>query len=230
MVIGNGLMARSFIQYEALDEFLIFASGVSHSKTCSVADCMRERELFISAVNAYPTKTIVYFSTSSVNDPDLQETPYVKHKTDMEALVKKMAARYHIFRLSNVVGASSNPSTLLNFFYNSIHEGRPFDLWKYSERNIIDVADVYRIADHILQHRLFINGIVNIANPKNHAVVDIIRELERFMGKKAVYTEKEKGSGFTIDITSILPIYQSLGIRFGDDYLPQILAKYYPST
>ena len=228
MVIGSGLIARNFIRYAALDDFLIFASGVSHSKTCSDADCMRERDLLIASVNAYPTKNLVYFGTSSVYDPDLLETPYIRHKMEMETLVQKMAARYHIFRLSNIAGASANPSTLLNFFYNSIWEGRPFELWKYSERNIIDVADVYRIIDHILKAQLFTNRIVNIVNPQNYPVTGIVKTIETFTGKKALYTEKERGSAFNIDVSDMLPISRLLEIRFGKDYLLQLLEKYYP--
>ena len=228
MVIGKGLVARNFTRYEPLDEFLIFASGVSNSKTCTPADCLRERALLLSSVNAYPSRTLVYFSTSSVNDPDLQETPYIAHKLDMEGLIGQMAPRYHIFRLSNLAGASSNPSTILNFFYDSIKEGRPFELWKYSERNIIDVADVFRISHHILENQLFPNRVVNIANPRNERVTDIVRDIEAFTGKKAVYTEKEKGSAFTIDVSDILPICRSLQIGFGEDYLPRLLEKYYP--
>ena len=102
MVIGNGLIAKEFKRYEDNDTFLVFASGVSHSKSCTPDDFRRERELFTTAVHANPSKKVVYFSTTSVDDPDLRETPYVVHKLAMEGLVRQLASEWHIFRLSNL--------------------------------------------------------------------------------------------------------------------------------
>ena len=97
-------------------------------------------------------------------------------------------------------------------------------------RNIIDLEDVFRIADHILKNGLFLNDTVNIANEMNYSVAYLVTCIEAFTGKKAIFSEKEKGGGFDIDISRILPIYGSLGIRFGERYLPQLLEKYYPKT
>jgi nucleoside-diphosphate-sugar epimerase len=228
MVIGKGLVAKAFKQYVTLDQFLIFASGVSNSKSCTTDDLLREHHLLVSSIRENPSKKVVYFSTSSVNDPDLQGTLYIDHKLNMEELVKKEASNYHIFRLSNLAGASANPNTILHFFYSSIGDGHPFELWKYSERNIIDVEDVFKIIHYILENNLFVNQVVNIANETNYPVGYIVRCIEAFTHKKAIFTEKERGKKFEIDTSDIRPICKSLQISFGDDYLPALLAKYYP--
>lgn len=228
MVIGNGLLARSFSKYRSLNTFLVFASGVSNSKSCGDEDFRRERDLLTAAVENNPGKRIIYFSTSSVDDPDLAATPYIRHKIAMEELIQGQAMSYHIFRLSNLAGVSGNPNTLLNFFYSCIAEGRSFELWKYSERNIIDVDDVFRVTDHILEKDLFVNRVINIANEKNYPVVYIVACIEAWCQKKAIFREKEKGGRFGIDISDILPVYRALNIRFGEDYLPHLLEKYYP--
>lgn len=228
MVIGKGLVARAFKQYETIDPFLIFASGVSDSKTSTRNDFMREHELLLSSIEEYPLKNIVYFSTTSVNDPDLQTTPYVQHKVAMEALIRLKAAHYHIFRLSNLAGHSGNQNTILNFLHNHIIHDQPFELWNHSERNIIDVADVFRISHYILENNLFLNQVVNIANERNYPVIEIVQSIESFTGKKAIFTEKERGVKFAIDVSDILPICQLLGIGFGHNYLTKLLEKYYP--
>lgn len=227
MVIGNGLIARSFKQYISSEEWVIFASGVSNSKTSTPADYERESGLLTSTIAANAHKRIVYFSTTSVNDPDLQDTQYVQHKLRMEALIKKNARQYNIFRLSNLAGFSTNPHTVLNFFYQHIIEQRPFELWIHSERNIMDVADIYKVADHVLQNGLFPNETVNIANTENYPVKYIVQTVERFCKKRAIYEEKAKGSKFAIDLAAILPVYQALNIRFDHNYLPDILEKYF---
>jgi len=227
MVIGNGLIAREFKQYEDNDTFLIFASGVSHSKSCTPDDFRREHELFTTTVHAHPTKKVVYFSTTSIDDPDLRETPYVTHKLAMERLVRQLAPQWQIFRLSNLAGASANPSTLLNFFYLNILERRPFQLWKYSERNIIDVQDVHRVVDHILQNGLFPQTVVNIANPSNYSVSYIVTSIEAFTGVKGVYQEIDKGSRFHIDLAHAEVLYRQLHMQFEAGYLAGLLKKYY---
>jgi nucleoside-diphosphate-sugar epimerase len=227
MIIGNGLIANGFSEYEPSETFLIFASGVSHSKSCTPGDFGRERQMLSSAIKANPSKKLVYFSTTSVNDPDLRETPYVVHKLEMEGLIRQSAAQWQVFRLSNAVGASDNPTTVLNFLFNSISLGHRFQLWKFSERNLIDIADIFRVCDHILQKALFSNAVVNIANPSNYPVSYIVKNIERFTGRQAQYDEIAKGSSFGIDVADIFPIYDELNMEFGEKYLPGLLKKYY---
>ncbi len=227
MVIGNGLIAKSFHHYKTKDEFVVFASGVSDSKSSTENDFKREQDLLITTIKNNLFKRIVYFSTCSITDDDLKQTDYVKHKINIENLIKAAAPRFQIFRLSNLAGITHNPHTVLNFFYFHITEGRHFDLWKNSERNIIDVEDVYKIADHILQNNLFPNQVINIANDKNYSVKYIVNCIENVCHKKANFTEKEKGAKLVIDIGEIQPILRSLEIKFDDDYLPKLLLKYY---
>ncbi|HMH20589.1 MAG TPA: NAD-dependent epimerase/dehydratase family protein [Puia sp.] len=228
MVKGTGLVGRVFKQYETADEFLIFASGVSDSKSCTPSDLQREHDLLLESITNNPSKKTVYFSTSSVEDPDLKETPYIRHKLKMEALVRAHAPAFHIFRLSQLAGANGNPATILNYLYAKIVGGHAFELWKYSERNIIDAEDVYRIADHILKNELFTNQVINIANDKNYPVPYLVACIEAHTGKKAIFSEKERGQPFRIDISETLPICRQLKIGFGENYLPQLLEKYYP--
>jgi nucleoside-diphosphate-sugar epimerase len=227
MVIGNGLIAGSFKGYESAEDWIIFASGVSNSKSSTDADFERERRLLTDTITANAGKKIVYFSTCSITDPDLQATAYIRHKVKMETLIEELAIQYNIFRLSNLAGISANPFTVLNFFYRHIMEEQSFDLWINSERNIMDVEDVFKTADHILQNQLYTNQIINIANIHHYPVKYIVQTIELFCRKKAIYDEKVKGSKLAIDLNAVLPIYKALNIRFDENYLPALLAKYY---
>lgn len=229
MVIGNGLVAGSFSRYAQDERFLIFASGVSNSKSSTEADYKREENLLREAIRANPDKLLVYFSTTSVDDPDLLQTSYVQHKLDMEELVRTNANQYAIFRLSNLAGHSGNPNTILNYFWQHISQGIPFQLWQRSERNIIDMEDVFNIADYMLQHRLVTNKTVNIANTESYPVTRIVRAIEEFSGKEGIYTLIDRGGPVTIDTHEISGICRVLGIHFGVDYLRTILKKYYGS-
>jgi nucleoside-diphosphate-sugar epimerase len=228
MVVGNGLIAKAFQNYKSKDHFLIFASGVSDSKSDNESDFKREYDLLSESISNNPEKKIVYFSTSSVFDNDLKETPYAKHKIKLENLIKKNASSYNIFRLSNLAGFSNNPNTILNFFYFHIVQGRHFDLWKNSERNIIDIEDVYRVINYALENNLFENEIVNMANTNNYQVNHIVETIEKFVNLKAIFTEKNKGGKISIDVSKVKPLFELLKIEFEENYLSRLLAKYYP--
>ena len=68
MIIGNGLLAQAFSEYNNNDEILIFASGVSNSLEEKESEFDREAKLLKSVITNYPDKTMVYFSTCSVYD------------------------------------------------------------------------------------------------------------------------------------------------------------------
>ena len=227
MVIGNGLVARRFGLYNSQDNFLVFASGVSNSKTQNPDVYKREMKLLKECVEQYNTKSLVYFSTCSIGDPQEKESAYVHHKLHIEDYIRTRVKQYHIFRISNLAGISSNPNTLLNFFFNHVKNGVNFDLWTKACRNIIDVDDAYLIIDHILKHTLFPNQVINIANPVNLPVKKIIASIETFLHIKSNYIEIEKGVCFDIDISPVQHIIQKLGIRFDPGYVRDLLNKYY---
>jgi nucleoside-diphosphate-sugar epimerase len=227
MVIGNGLVAKRFESYIRNNDFLVFASGVSNSKTKNPEAYRREMKLLEESVRKFKTTSLVYFSTCSIYDLQEKESDYVKHKLQIEEYIQTHAKQYQIFRISNLAGTSSNPNTVLNFFFNHVKNGVNFDLWANACRNIIDIDDAYTIIDHILKNKLFPNHVINIANPENHPVKMIITAIETFLKIKSNYIEIEKGTCFEIDTSSIQPIIQELGIRFDPEYLSNLLNQYY---
>ena len=228
MVIGNGLVAKRFESYSGDNDFLVFASGVSNSKTKDPEAYKREMKLLKDSVYQHNTKTLIYFSTCSIYDPQETSSAYVKHKLEIENFIKTHTKQYHIFRVSNLAGKSNNPNTLLNFFFNHLKNGVNFDLWTNACRNIIDIDDAYTIIDHILKNNLFPNQVINIANPANDPVKKIIETIETVLNIRSNYIEIDKGTCFDIDISPLQYIIQQLGIRFDTGYLRNILNKYYP--
>jgi nucleoside-diphosphate-sugar epimerase len=227
MVIGNGMVAKRFESYKANDDFIIFASGVSNSKNTDSAGYNRETDLLINIIEKNKNKTLVYFSTCSLYDPEESASPYVLHKRKIEDFIQKNVANYYIFRVSNLVGKSSNPNTILNFFYYHMTNRINFDLWSNSSRNLIDKDDMYRIVDHLLKNGMYKNQIINIANPESYSVKEIITALETTLGTIANYISISKGSRFSIDISLILPVIRELKIDFSEFYLPHLIKKYY---
>ncbi len=227
MVVGNGLLANRFSSYQNDDRFLIFAAGVSNSKNRSLELFDREFNTLATYINSNQDKTIVYFSTYSIYDPGEKESAYVKHKLSIEKLVRETAKKFVILRVSNVAGKSRNPNTVLNYLYYHIRNRINFDLWVNACRNIIDIDDVFFITAEILNQDQFLNCSVNVGSPINYQVKQIVEMVERFTAIKSNYTEVDKGSCFEWDLTDINPIIEKSANNFDEDYLKNILKKYY---
>ena len=221
------MVGKRFYSYSEEDKFLIFASGVSNSKTTNQEVYDREIKLLRQTVREYGDKSIIYFSTCSIYDPDEKNSEYVRHKQNIEEFIQANARQYNIFRVSNLAGHSSNPNTVLNFFYYHIKNDINFNLWIRACRNLIDIDDAYLIIDYILKNHLFPNQIVNIANPVNHAVKEIIAAIELFLNIKSNYIEIAKGNCFDIDISLMKPVADDLEIKFNPGYLNGLLRKYF---
>ena len=128
MIIGNGLLAKTFISYENNKDIVIFASGVSNSNCTDSNEYKRETDLLNYIIDENQKKTIVYFSSCDIANNMMNNKTYYKHKLTMENILQKSAISYHIFRLPQVVGQSSNAKTLINFLYTEIENETPFSL------------------------------------------------------------------------------------------------------
>lgn len=226
MIIGKGMIAKAFSSYSEDKEVLIFASGVSNSLQNNDSEFEREKELLEKCIKEYPKANLVYFGTCSVNDLELNCSAYVKHKQEMEKLIEKKCKKYFIFRLSQVVGKSKSP-TLINFIVNKIKNKEPFNIWKNSTRNLIDVDDVFKIADYLIKNNLYINKTINIANSISLSIFDIVSVIEEILNCKGYYNIEEKGGSYRIDISKIIPHFKEIGIYFDENYLSLLIKKYY---
>lgn len=227
MVIGKGMIAQKFNKYDADNNFMIFASGVSDSTTTGSAPFLREYNLLKNAITKNTEKKLVYFSTCGIYDPSMRQSPYILHKLKMEEAITKNAKNYIIFRVSNPIGKTNNTHTVLNFFIQHILEKKQFTVWKYASRNLLDIDDMFSVCDYILENHLFKNSIVNIGNRTNYPITTIIETLENHFNTKGIYTIVEKGNSPLIDITAIEPLISKLNINFDDQYLLKILQKHF---
>jgi nucleoside-diphosphate-sugar epimerase len=228
MVIGSGLLGKAFDAFREKEDILIFCSGVSNSTCQSETEFARESDLLSRSLLDYNNCRFVYFSTCSVYDPTLEHQAYVKHKLLMESKIRNHHNDYLIFRLSNLVGRTDNPHTIINFFYKAIDTGIPFTLWQNAERNLIDVNDVLRVCQHILSQPKFTHRTINIANPTSYPVTEIVNAIEKHLGKTGNYTLQQKGAAFQIPLDDCLPIYDSLQLSFEKGYLTRLLQTYFP--
>ena len=246
MIVGSGLIASSFSHlFSKCDDVCIYAAGVSNSSCCDTHEFERERARIEEALEqSMPVEAFVYFGTCSVSDPEARNTPYVQHKLAMEkhgilarervlpAMEKLVQThpRNLILRFTMVAGYTPNPHTLLNYLYARIVRSESFTLWSKAKRNIIDVNDMAAITRQLIKDSSVRNVTLNVASTTNYPIVDIVKAMERLVGKHAVYEVVERGSEYSIDVSAITSVLETVGVKFGDDYLDRVIHRYYENT
>ncbi len=225
MIVGRGLIANAFEKVQMSDDVLVFASGVSNSKETNPLQFEREANLLKRVIQENPKSKLVYFSTASVLDPQLNTEPYASHKLRCEELIRMHCPRHLILRVTNVVGKSGNPNTVFKFFVDNIRSETSFELWRNACRNLVDIEDVVRITRALLATNKPAETFL-LANPVNHAVPELVATLEQKLGKRAVCTHTDKGSCALYEMNETVAFYNAIGFSFPPDYLQKLIERY----
>lgn len=226
MIIGRGLIANAFMQSDLADDqnVVVFASGVSNSREVRTEEFMRERKMLLDALAL--KKHCIYFSTCSVGDPELLNSPYVAHKNEMESLAR-LSGSNSIFRLPQVVGKTPNPNTLTNYLYTQISSGHAFQIWRHAKRNLIDVDDVVLIVNYLAHTSAAKELTENIASPFSVSILQLVNIFETILGKSANYKSVDAGGAYSIDSEMAKEVASRSGISFDENYIEKVIRKYY---
>ena len=225
MVVGTGLMGEAFKRlYCRDDEVIIYCAGVSKSGEVSEAEFSRELALLDPLVRS--EKTLVYFSSSSVDSQENRDVPYYLHKRRIEEKLISRGSSY-IFRLCQVAGKTGNPATLTNFLFNRILERERFYVFPECRRSIIDVEDCVSICDHIIKNQRFSAGTYNISSGLKTKIEDIVEIFEGLAKKKALYYYERAEESPEPNSEICAKIAVELKVKFDSSYLQRTLEKYY---
>jgi nucleoside-diphosphate-sugar epimerase len=232
IIIGSGLIATEIKKKLSDDSDLInknlcfFASGTSNSQSAIADEFLREESLLRQAMQSYKNHMIIYFSSCALNKEVEQYSPYLRHKSNIEKILKSHK-RFGIIRLPNLIGFSRNKNTLLNFINNSISNSQKLMMHKKSRRSIIDVEDAIALTGAYIKNDFCLNSILNIANPKSYSMEYLISLFEEIRGK-FLYEYIDVEDCYEIELAdNYNEVASSLGIKFDDSYLITKLIKYY---
>ena len=220
------MMARAFVAFERDPRVVIFASGVSDSLETNPTAFARERELLQRTRAEHPDALLVYFGTCSVYDPDRRDTPYVRHKLEMESFLEASPGPWLVLRLPLALGHGHRGHTLGRFLYEHIQREEPFEVWAGSTRYPIDVEDVLRIAKRLMAEQSNWNRRINVAL-RAFSVLDFVRVMEAITGKSARYSLLPKGQHYEVDCPEINRLASQLQLDLSASYLERVLRKYF---
>ncbi len=196
MIVGNGLIANAFKKYKKSKDVIIFASGVSNSKEVDPSEFEREK----NKLKSYLKKKgkLVYFSTCSLSDETLYNSPYVLHKRDMENYILENFPNSIIFRLPIIIGDNDNPNTLFNYFKNRISKNLDLTIDANATRFILDADDLYEMLSDLID-----NGpsskIISIALDNKMLVSKLVEMMEDILETNVKKEFKKSGSSYNID-------------------------------
>lgn len=226
MVVGNGMIANAFSDFKSDKSITIFASGVSNSKELNKKSFQREISLISEFINL--KVPFVYFSTSSIHDLSLRHSLYVNHKKNAEQFVSQSFEKYWIFRLPNVIGRTSNPHTMTNFFFNSITNHQELKIQSMAHRYFIDVDDVYKTLKKVICNNELDSGVYDLFYPRAFSVLELVHLMEVIVNRKAVYSVVDSNANlYNINVSSQLKPYLSFDESLGVEYLRNVLEKHY---
>ena len=163
MIIGNGLIAKSFKKKSKFfKNIIIFASGLSNSKNSNKLEFQRERRLLKKYLKI-KTKKLIYFSTLDVFRS--KKTPYIIHKRNVEKILIKKKNTL-IVRLPQLIGRSNNKNTLFNFLMFNLKKNKKIKIFINYYRNFVDVLDLVLLIIN-LNKKDFNFKILNIFSKKS---------------------------------------------------------------
>ena len=176
MIVGSGLIAKSFSIFVEDNNIIIFASGVSSSLCDDPFEFKREIDM-LCGLNQ--NCRIIYFSTASLSDGSF-ESPYIRHKIEMERILMDRFKNYLILRLPTVVGSGGNSTNLFNHFINCISNDLCIKVNVNQYRSLIDADDLYTLTKGIILSDFL--GIVDISLDNQSTVGEIVSDIESVLG------------------------------------------------
>ena len=214
--------AFSNVNYDFSD-YILFASGVSNSKCEDPVEFEREFSLLKSMLKF--NKRLIYFSTSSIFDPSLEFSFYVRHKLRIESFIDQNFKEYVIYRLPNVIGKISNKNTLINYFAEAIHTESVVKLFNNSTRYILDVDDVVK---YVLLTKNTSNCILNLNFNINYTIPEIWKEIELVLAKKGKAIVTDQGAEYKINNSLFISKMGEVEVPELNEvnYLRKIIQKY----
>jgi uncharacterized protein YbjT (DUF2867 family) len=226
VIVGDGMMAKAFSAFAADAGVIIFASGVSDSTETRASAFVRERDLLQRTRAQHPDALLVYFGTCSVNDADRRDTPYVRHKLEMESLLKASPGPWMVLRLPLAIGPGHRGNTLANYLHGRIVRGEAFEVWADSTRYPVDVEDAFRVASRLIADRTMWRKTINIAL-RAFPILEFVRILEDIAGRRAVYTLVQRGRHYELQCPEVARLAGALHLDMGEHYLEKVLRKYF---
>jgi nucleoside-diphosphate-sugar epimerase len=225
-IIGSGLLATNFGACTFSRSCLILASGVSNSNEHREAEFRRESETISAAMRAHPSSRVIYFSTCSILQQT--QTPYIRHKLDMESLVAAKASSFQIYRLPQVVGPTRN-LTLVSYLVESVLLRRRVSIQRHAKRNLVDVNDVSRLIHQLVERDIGINTTQSLAATHGVHVIEVLQTIGGILDIEPQFDLVDAGESYAIPTAFMRQHFGPDDALMKPDYWQTVLRTHVPA-
>lgn len=225
VIVGSGMIAKAMRSISPAKPVLILASGVSNSSEQSPVAFAREAALIQRSILVNNDRHVIYFSSCAISAG--VDSPYVRHKIRMEALVRICASSYQIIRLPQVVGVVDN-STLISHLVRSILKGQEIQIQKRATRHLIATEDVCRLTELVINEGPSVRSSLNLAPKFDVVVTQILGEIEDILGCRAKAKLVDTGERQFIDTEAIFNLIDGSDVILKSTYWRLVLADKVP--
>ena len=230
-IIGDGFIGKSLYKIKKdliKTNYIIYAAGISHSKTKSKRNLNKELSSFKIFLKNNLSKKVIYISTADVTNSISNKSLYVKNKIKIEKLIKKRLKNYIILRLPQIIGKSKNKNTLVNYFYFNIKNNKPLVLIKNFKRNVLDIADILKLIKIIVYSKKTKNKVIVLSNKYSVQPMDIVKIFEKKLNKIVNFKFKKiKKQIWPLYYQKNAHYFRKAKITFDRNYLLKTINKYY---
>lgn len=230
-IIGKGFIAKSFFKINKIikkSNYIIYAAGISNSKTNSKKALFKEIKLFKKFTNKNYFKKLVFISTADINNNLKKKDSYIKNKIKIENIIKKRFSNYIILRLPQIIGNSKNKNTLINYFYQNIRKGKYITVYSNIKRNVLDIDDVIKVLKILLFDKKIKKKTLTISNKYSFEPIDLVKIIEKKLNKKAkIQLKKGIKQKWRINNMSSTILFNKANVSFDKNYLLNKINKYF---
>jgi nucleoside-diphosphate-sugar epimerase len=214
-IAGRGFLAQHFSPHaERLADAVLFAAGVSDSRSTDLEEYRREAGELNDAISACRAtgRRLVYFSSAGAvygsYPPDVHEalllapvSAHGRHKAAIEGVVQASGIDFLILRLSNAVGPGQRRHQLVPAIVDQIQSGA-VTVWRSAHRDLIDIADVVRLTLALVDAGVS-REIFNLASGRSIEVADVVDYVEARLGRRARRTWIDRPDRYSVRIDKL---------------------------
>jgi len=223
MVIGNGLIAKVFKNFQLDNRVIVVASGVSNSRNTDKKEFDREYNLVKNLISDYPDKLLVYFSSCSINN---EISPYTEHKLFIEKLIVNNSNNYLIMRLPLVLGRNQSYNQLAGYLFSRLHTNKEIEIYNLANRFFVDSEDLPIILEHFLFLELK-NEILDIAFDNSITIIELVNIIEKLLKKE--FSKKiilDRASPYVVKNKRFIKLISTLDISVFNQSVEKMIIKY----
>ena len=224
MIIGSGLIASELSGVHLPKGWVVYARGVSDSKSCISEEFERDRRSLVNSIS--PDLKVIYISSQACGDPS-ESSSYIVHKRELEKTVLETSRDNVVLRLPQVCGPGGNPNNLVNFMSAAASEGGVLLVDPGARRNLVRGSDLRGLVSSISQ--IEVSGLVGFCAPYTYSAGEVALAILSMVGDKdATFTEvtESRKSDFSFFCSEIFSAQSDQIRNFGrQNYLYSALQE-----